>query len=167
MFRSQSDTEVILEAYKAWGVFCLDRFNGMFAFALLDTVERRLFCARDRYGEKPFLFASMRGQFAFASEYKALLGHAGVSAAFDEMRMLRGLQNSSCGLDTDRQTVFAAVQQLLPAEAMTVDLDTLQQRTWRYWDVRPRAEYASLSEAACDRAVSGPVDRCGPHSPAQ
>ena len=55
-FRSRSDTEVILEAYKQWGAECLSRFNGMFAFALYDSVRGVLFCARDRYGEKPFLF---------------------------------------------------------------------------------------------------------------
>lgn len=54
VFHSDTDTEVLLEAYRAWGEACLDRLNGMFAFALYDTVAQRLFCARDRYGEKPF-----------------------------------------------------------------------------------------------------------------
>ena len=56
-FRSESDTEVIIEAYRQWGKDCLSRFNGMFAFVLYDRAAGVLFCARDRYGEKPLLFA--------------------------------------------------------------------------------------------------------------
>jgi asparagine synthase (glutamine-hydrolysing) len=144
-FRSQSDTEVILEAYKAWGEACLLRFNGMFAFALYDGARGMLFCARDRYGEKPFLFVAQPGRFAFASEYKALLCLPNVSCDHDELRLIRGLQNSSLGLDSDRQTVFGAVQQLLPSEAMTVNVANLDTRIWRYWDVQPRDDYARLS----------------------
>lgn len=146
VFRSDTDTEVILEAYKAWGEACLDRFNGMFAFALYDSYAQTLFCARDRYGEKPFLFVLQPDWFAFASEYKALLTLPGVAPDYDEFRLLRGLHNASMGLDADRQTVFDAIQQLLPGEAMTCDVRTLDTRIWRYWDVQPRADYAQLSE---------------------
>jgi len=145
-FRTASDTEVILEAYKTWGEACLDRFNGMFAFALYDSVAGTLFCARDRFGEKPFLFSVQNDFFAFASEYKALLQLPQVSTAYDEFRLLRGLHNASMGLDSDRQTVFKDIQQLLPSEAMTVDVRTLEIRIWRYWDVKPSEEYARLSE---------------------
>src|SRR5207245_4873908 len=72
-FRTRSDTEVLLEAYRRWGTQCLERLSGMFAFALWDTAERRLFCARDRAGEKPFYYAILRDSFLFASELKALL----------------------------------------------------------------------------------------------
>jgi asparagine synthase (glutamine-hydrolysing) len=143
-FRSRSDTEVVLEAYKAWGKTCLLRFNGMFAFALYDEARGVLFCARDRYGEKPFLFVAQPGRFAFASEYKALLGLPDVPCEYDELRLIRGLQNSSRGLDGDRQTVFDAVEQLLPSEAMTVKVAGLEPRIWRYWDVQPREDYARL-----------------------
>ncbi|MGY6214041.1 asparagine synthase (glutamine-hydrolyzing) [Methylolobus aquaticus] len=146
IFLSGTDTEVILEAYKVWGESCLDHFNGMFALVLYDTVEQRLFCARDRYGEKPFLFVTKEGFFAFASEYKALLALPTVVAEYDEFRLLRGLHNASRGIDAERQTVFNDIQQLLPSEAMTVDVRTLATRIWRYWDVRPSGDYASLSE---------------------
>jgi asparagine synthase (glutamine-hydrolysing) len=72
-FKSKSDTEVILHAYEAWGVECLKRFRGMFAFALWDSRRKRLFMARDRLGEKPLVYAKGNGKFAFASEIKALL----------------------------------------------------------------------------------------------
>jgi len=136
-FRSHSDTEVLLEAYKQWGAACLKRFNGMFAFALYDSVRGVLFCARDRYGEKPFLFGGDGNFFAFASEYKALLQHPGLPLDIDEMRLLRAAHNPSTGLDSDRQTVFHSVQQLLPGEAMEVDVHTLKRRIWRYWQITP------------------------------
>src|SRR5207244_8766417 len=72
-FRTDSDTEVLLEAYRRWGAGCLDELSGMFAFALWDGRERRLFCARDRAGEKPLYYACVDGGFLFASELKALL----------------------------------------------------------------------------------------------
>ena len=138
-FRSDSDTEVLLEAYKQWGADCLHRFNGMFAFALYDSLRGVLFCARDRYGEKPFLFGAGRDFFAFASEYKAVLQHPGLSLDYDEGRLIQAAYNPSTGLDADRQTVFNDVQQLLPGEAMEVDVRTLDRRIWKYWSVQPGA----------------------------
>ena len=148
-FRSHSDTEVLLEAYKAWGDACLDRLNGMFAFAISDQPRNRLFCARDRYGEKPFLFHRAREGFAFASEYKALLLDPEIPLDYDEWRLIRAAHNPSTGLDADRQTVFNAVEQLLPGEAMFVDLQSLDCRIWRYWQIEP----GDLRENADERDV--------------
>ena len=147
-FRSHSDTEVIIEAYKHWGADCLSRFNGMFAFALYDSVREVLFCARDRYGEKPFLFGFGTGFFAFASEYKALLQHPGLSLEIDEWRLVMAAHNPSNGLDADRQTVFNDVQQLLPGEAMEVEVRTLGARIWRYWQLVPSELRAVPDEQA-------------------
>src|SRR5690242_117081 len=72
-FRTQTDTEVILEAYAEWGDGCVERFNGMFAFAIWDQRRRRLFAARDRFGEKPFYYHRSPARLVFASEIKALL----------------------------------------------------------------------------------------------
>jgi asparagine synthase (glutamine-hydrolysing) len=74
-FRSQSDTEVILEAYRRWGERCVERFNGMFAFALYDADRDILFAARDRAGEKPFFYWHYGNTFVFASELKVLMQH--------------------------------------------------------------------------------------------
>src|SRR5207253_7240210 len=76
---TKSDTEVALAAYKKWGAACLDRFNGMFAFAIWDTRERVLFLARDRFGVKPLFTRHEPERFLFASEMKAILA-AGVRA---------------------------------------------------------------------------------------
>ena len=148
-FRSESDTEVIIESYRQWGRECLSRFNGMFAFALYDRVEGVLFCARDRYGEKPLLFAFMNDGFAFASEYKGLLQHPQLSLDIDEWRLLRAAQNASTGLDADRQTVFNDVQQLLPGEAMEVNVRSLEHRIWTYWRITP----AGLRENTDEREI--------------
>ena len=72
-FRSQSDTEVILAAYREWGTDCLSRLNGTFAFALYDGRQRQLFMARDRAGEKPLFYALAEGVLRFASELKGLM----------------------------------------------------------------------------------------------
>ena len=145
-FQSDCDTEVILEAYKEWGQSCLDHFNGMFAFALYDQAAKKIFCARDRYGEKPFLFAQGPDFFAFASEYKALLQLAEVSLEYDEFRLLRGLHNASTGLDADRSTVFRSISQLRPGEKLTLDVVTLETEISSYWDIQPDPELAKISE---------------------
>lgn len=146
IFRSDSDTEVILEAYKQWNEACLNHFNGMFAFALYDSVEEKLFCARDRFAEKPFLFSKGKDFFAFASEYKALLQLKEIHLDYDEFRLLRGLHNASTGLDADNATVFPSIQQLRPAEKLTLDVRTLEHRISRYWDVNTDPDVVRFSE---------------------
>src|SRR2546427_634297 len=82
-FRTRSDTEVILHAYAAYGEACVERLSGMFAFAIWDGAERRLFLARDRLGKKPLYYWHRGRLFLFASEPKALLCHPAVSRALD------------------------------------------------------------------------------------
>ena len=78
-FRSSSDTEVIINSYKAWGIKCILKFNGMFAFALWDSERKRLFLVRDRYGIKPLYYSLENGTLLFASEIKAILEHEEVA----------------------------------------------------------------------------------------
>ncbi len=73
-FNSSTDTEVIIAAYDAWGDKCVERFNGMWAFAIYDQLEKIIFCSRDRFGVKPFYYSNLRGLFVFGSEIKQLLG---------------------------------------------------------------------------------------------
>ena len=147
-FLTSSDTEVILEAYKRWGVDCLSRLNGMFAFALFDAPARKLFCARDRYGEKPLLFHQRPGHFAFASEYKALLQDPQLPLELDDWRLVQAAYRPSLGLDAERATVFRSIEQLLPGEAMEIRLPDLERRIWRYWEVSPAASARVSDERA-------------------
>jgi asparagine synthase (glutamine-hydrolysing) len=73
VFRTKSDTEVILAAYDRWGYDCVKRFNGMWAFAIFDRVKNVVFCSRDRFGVKPFYYTEIDGRFVFGSEIKQLL----------------------------------------------------------------------------------------------
>lgn len=118
-FRSSTDTEVILHAYDEWGPACLARFNGMFAFALWEARRRRLFCARDRFGVKPFYYHHGGGSFSFASEIKALFAGASVSRDPDLEALARflrfGLQDDGYG------TTFKEIRQLPPGHWMFVE----------------------------------------------
>jgi asparagine synthase (glutamine-hydrolysing) len=133
VFVTESDTEVILHAYAVWGESCLDRLNGMFAFALFDTVEKTLFCARDRFGEKPFLFVARSGFFAFASEYKALLTLDGVGSEIDDQKLMQFFTTPANALDQSRETVFRDVLQLLPGEKLILNTDSLGYEVSSYW----------------------------------
>ncbi len=139
VFRGASDTEVLLEAYRVWGEACVDEFNGMFAFAIHDHGRNILFCARDRFGEKPFLFFSDHRLFAFASEYKALFALEGIGGELDEGKLLRFLHDPANGLDHQRETIFDGISQLLPAERMVVDLHDLSWKSEIYWQPRRQA----------------------------
>jgi asparagine synthase (glutamine-hydrolysing) len=144
-FRSDSDTEVILHAYRVWGPDCVERLNGMFAFAIWDTRTRRLFCVRDRLGIKPFYYAMNGGRFLFASEPKSLLAAIGgrpqvnVEALEDYLTLSYVLT---------KETMFKGVHRLPPATWLTVDEHGL--RECRYWDPdfdpRPRPVSESVDE---------------------
>ena len=82
-FKTNSDTEVILAAYQEWGVNCVKKFNGMWAFVIWDKTNRRLFCSRDRIGEKPFFYTVRNNTFIFGSELKSLFAY-GVEKEMNE-----------------------------------------------------------------------------------
>lgn len=136
-FQSNSDTEVILEAYREWGEKCVTHFNGMFAFAIWDRVNRNLFLARDRLGVKPLYYFYNGLVFLFASEIKALLQHPGLWAR-PNRTAIREYVDYSFTLGS--ATWFEGVKQLLPGHYMLVDADGV--REVEYWDVRVEAEGA-------------------------
>jgi asparagine synthase (glutamine-hydrolysing) len=143
---TSSDTEVLLKAYQTWGDEALGKLNGMFAFAIYDANQHRLFCARDRFGEKPFLFHSSDECFAFASEYKALLALNNIDSAYDQDRILRFLYHPTRGLDDDIQTVFNDIKQLPPGHSLTLDCNSLDYQIQRYWDIEPDNNFTTMSE---------------------
>jgi asparagine synthase (glutamine-hydrolysing) len=148
-FISQSDTEVILAAYRRWGRDCLARLNGMFAFALWDGERRELFCARDRLGVKPFYYQWEGESFAFASEPKALVltQERRIAPRLSAVRDLVALD----WVDHGAHTFFEGLLQLPAGHALTVGPGGLSIRRW--WSLDP-ARAATGSPPEWERAFA-------------
>jgi asparagine synthase (glutamine-hydrolysing) len=131
-FRSKTDSEVILHAYEEWGTECLSHLNGMWAFALWDEKQQHLFCARDRFGIKPFYYTEAGGSFLFASEIKAQLAHPEAGKKPDDETLLTYLAWGV--LDHSEKTMFDGIFQLRPAHAVLVT-PAGKPAPFRYWDV--------------------------------
>lgn len=143
VFRSHTDTEVVLSAYREWGTDCLKRLNGMFAFALYDSVRRQLFMARDRAGEKPLFYAVTPDSLRFASELKGLMADPGVARDIDREALDCYL---TMGFIPGARCILQGVRKLPPAHALLFDLAHGQCRVWRYWTL-PEAPAASTATA--------------------
>ncbi len=129
-FRTESDTEVILAAFMAWGEECQLRFNGMWAFAIWDSVERRLFLSRDRWGEKPLFYATLpNGDFAFASEMKALLPL--LRDPQPDRALIRGMTlRSSFAYEATDRCIILGIQRFLAGHCGWVRDGRLTMRRW-------------------------------------
>lgn len=136
-FRTRSDTEVLLEAYRAWGESCVSRFVGMWAFAIVDSERQSLFCSRDRFGIKPFHYHAADGRLAFASEAKQLLElpfvarHVNSTAVYDFL--VYG------AVDHGEDGFFEGICKLPPGHNLSFDLRTGALRKERYYDPDLRA----------------------------
>ena len=133
-FRSEGDSEVILHAYEESGERCVERFNGMWAFALWDGRTRRIFLSRDRLGEKPLYYHLDARGLIFASEIKAILAIRPDLAELSE----RALSDFLCAgaLDTGGETLFRRIAQVPPAHNLIVTLGG-EHRLQRYWNPPP------------------------------
>lgn len=120
-FHSHSDTEVLLCAYRHWGVDCLNRLVGMFAFAILDTQKRQVFLARDFFGIKPLYYTFWQGGFAFSSEIPPLLELSGVSRSVNPQTLHNYLRFGIT--DRGQDTLFADIKQLASAFYVEIQLD--------------------------------------------
>jgi asparagine synthase (glutamine-hydrolysing) len=147
-FRSDhSDTEVLVHGYAEWGEALPEKLNGMFAFAIYDKARRRLFLARDRFGEKPLYYYSRPGLFAFASELGGLRRHR----AFDETVDPLALQKLfAYGYIPAPHALYRGSAKLPGGSALTVDIDSGQQTIRRYWRFRLEPD-TSLTEADDER----------------
>src|SRR5580658_9531191 len=133
-FRTRSDTETILHAYEEHGADCLRLLRGMFAFAIWDAKQQRLFCARDRLGIKPFYYYWDGRLFAFASEIKALLEHPAISPALEADLLPEIL---AFGYASGDHTLFQNIRKLMPGHRMLLDLSSPRPelKCERYWDI--------------------------------
>lgn len=153
-FRTRSDTEVLLEAYAAWGQQALEKLRGMFAFAVWDAKDRELFIARDRLGLKPLYYTEVGRSLLFASEMKGLLVHPDVQREMDPVALDDFLTYLYVPAP---RTIFRAIRELPPAHFLTWRDGCF--RTERYWDVRfqpevrPTAEFLDELETALTDSV--------------
>jgi asparagine synthase (glutamine-hydrolysing) len=147
-FRTGTDTEVILAAWDQWGEDCLGRLNGMFALALWDPRRECLFCARDRFGVKPFFYIDEPGsRFAFASEIKAFAALAGFAARPDE-HTIHDFVELGCA-DFSERTFFERIRSLRPSHWMRVTRKSVA--TGRYWDLPDAPEPGPSGNEARER----------------
>ena len=129
-FQTNSDTEIILQAYQAWGENCLERLNGMFAFALYDKSKKRLFIARDRTGQKPLFYYQSNGRLVFASELKALMA----DPAFPRELDLEALNfYLAYGYIPGNMCILKGIYKLPPGHMMTYDVETDRLVIRQYW----------------------------------
>jgi asparagine synthase (glutamine-hydrolysing) len=142
VFVSQSDTEVLLYAYRQWGRDALDRLNGMFAFVIWDDVEKRLFCARDRIGIKPFYYTIQSGNFLFGSDIKSLIA----SGIYRPKVDLEGLYHAmSYGVAPRPMTAFKDVQALRQGHWLEIDCRG-ELTSAPYWQIPVGAQDQSMSK---------------------
>ncbi len=147
-FDTATDTEVVLAAYQRWGASCLNRFVGMFAFAVYDVDQRELFLARDFFGIKPLYYTSVDGRFAFASEMHPLLELPGITRKVNPKALYEYLRFGIT--DGAAETLFEEIRELPPAHFTTIPLGSQSPADPRcYWriDLSRRAKI-SLPDAA-------------------
>ena len=144
-FRTQSDTEVILHSYSAWGTDCVNHLNGMWSFALYDVKDRKLFCARDRFGIKPFYYWWDGTTLHFASEIKALLESNEIPRRANSGMVYDYLAHRI--IDHTDQTFFESVYQLRPGYWLQIDQAGL--RTHRYYQLSFSPDAGAFDENRC------------------
>ncbi len=157
-----SDAELILYAYQVWGEACSEHLLGDFAFAIWDAPVRRLFCARDQLGVRPFFYAHVAGALIFSNDLRCIRLHPGVSSELNETAIADFLLFEQ-NLDTDA-TAFAAIRRLPPASVLTAQQDDVRLR--RYWTLAPTetlryrnpADYLEQFMTLFRQAISDRID---------
>ena len=145
-FASATDTEVILHAYEEWGIACLERLNGMFAFALWDSGRGKLFLVRDRLGIKPLYYGQFGDTLAFASDTRALTDLPCVRKAIDPGALACYLLYKYV---SGEASIWQGISRLPPAHYLEYDLGTGTARSRRYWDLALETRPWSF-ESACE-----------------
>lgn len=138
-FLNDTDTEVILESYRYWGEDCVNYFNGMWAFVILDRDRKVLFGSRDRFGVKPFCYINRDDVFAFASEPKGILELFPEEREYNPTMVYRFVKGWA--MDTDNQTFYRDILQLGAAMSLTYDLGNNKIEYQKYWEIDADAIY--------------------------
>lgn len=144
IFRSKTDTEVVIHAYEEWGMGCLERFNGMWAFALYNKNDNTLFLSRDRFGVKPLYYFMDEKNIIFSSEIKGILEHTitvrpNDKAVYDYLVL--GF------VDHTHETFFSGINRLMPGECLLYDLKKRSAEIFKWYDLDKNLKiYKNMSE---------------------
>jgi asparagine synthase (glutamine-hydrolysing) len=153
-FRTHTDTEVILRAYREWGPSCVNHFNGMWSLAIWDRRNKKLFCSRDRFGVKPFYYFIAPSLFVFGSEIKQLLSYPAVLRAVNNTTVSQYLRYGV--QDHTDNTFFANIYQLQGGHSLILDLTkpVLSVATERYWELPIKSEENISEKEATEKFLA-------------
>jgi asparagine synthase (glutamine-hydrolysing) len=157
-YRTKSDTETVVHLYEEYGRDCVKHLRGMFAFAIWDRKNQKLFAARDRLGIKPFYYRWQNGTFLFGSEIKAILAYPGVNAEYDASTLAEYL---AFGYIAGNSTMFRSIRKLIPGHTLELGAGG-DPRIEQYWDltaqpeaeVRPEQYYVQAYREQLEQAVN-------------
>lgn len=147
VFKSNTDTEVVLHSFEEWGFDCLNRFNGMWAFAIWDVKKKQLFCSRDRFGVKPFYYFFNGITFAFASEIKALISCPFIKKEPNEKAIHSYLLLMN--RDYGDATFFSNIKQIEPSHYLLVDSRGIKIN--RYYQLPFNSNFGEFQEKKADK----------------
>jgi asparagine synthase (glutamine-hydrolysing) len=147
-YSTQSDTETVIHLYEEYADDCVHQLRGMFTFSIWDVRKRRLLCARDRLGIKPFYYAMTGGRFVFASEIKALLELSDFRPQLNHTALPEFF---SLGYLSGAETLFQGVYKLLPGHRLIIEANQANPRpiVQQYWDLNVNSEPSQISEEDC------------------
>jgi len=150
-FRTNTDTEVILQSYLHWGEDCVNHFNGMWAFIVFDSRKNILFGSRDRVGVKPYYYYTDSTVFAFASEQKALLKLPFVKSGVNLKAASEFLVGDIQYIERGEENMFKNIFELLPAHNFRIDLKTRSFQKWSYYSLKTNTSFAGFEEKEFER----------------
>ena len=143
IFRTHSDTEVLLTAYNQWGTACLQHLNGMFAFALYDVAHKRIFLARDRVGKKPLYYSLWNKELIWGSEIKALLTlRPELPLEMDDTALKEYM---GIGYIPGNLSIYRQIRKLKPAHYAIYELESKTLSQHRYWNL-PTFQHEKITE---------------------
>ena len=147
-FSTTTDTEVILAAYDHWGEQCVQRFNGMWGFAIYDLQSKKLFCSRDRFGIKPFYYCHTAGGIRFGSEIKQLIGD---KPKANQDLVIEYLVSGI--LDHSQETMFDGVLKILPGHNLFIDVACKSVEARQYYEVQANPTIDAMNQSAAVQLV--------------
>lgn len=143
-FKSTSDTEVVLAAYKEWGEDCVLKFNGMWAFTIWDRKNNKFFISRDRVGIKPLFYYNKNGEFVFCSEIKGIRTYLSNNLTLNEKQIYEYLIKGQINVGETNETIYNEVKQLMPGTNLIVKDNNTE--IIKYWDLKIKVNKSTFNE---------------------